>query len=117
MEVNPSESETELQLIYNWIYMEVEPRTMYLIAELMDAIYLHNKFSKPCSWDTYFPLSPSLTTVGAKSEKLQITFVKIGELQICIASSDNKYLSVGQFGKFGPKNRFFIPNYHHPKSP
>jgi hypothetical protein len=64
--------------------MEVEPRRMYLMVELMDAIYLHNKFSKPCSWDTYFPLSTSLITVGAKSEKLQITFVRIGESQICI---------------------------------
>ena len=79
MEVNLFELEMELQPICSWIYMEVEPRTMYLIVELMDAIYLHNKFSKPCSWDTYFPLSTSLTTVGAKSEKLQITFVRIGE--------------------------------------
>jgi hypothetical protein len=29
----------------------------------------------------------------------------------------NNYLSIGQFGKFVPKNRFFIPTHHHPKSP
>ena len=50
-----------LQTICSWTFMEVtllpSLPSIYLnlsnAIELMDAIYLHNKFSKPCSWDTW----------------------------------------------------------------
>src|SRR5271170_47854 len=106
----------ELQLIYNWTYMEVQHLTMYLILELMDAIYLHNKFSKPCSWDTYFPLSNSPNNSWCKVRKIADYVCKNWRVADMYDPVFDDYSPVGQFGKFGPKNRFFIPTHHRPKS-
>jgi hypothetical protein len=43
-----------LQLdIYGGSFRHIKLHIQYLTVELMDAIYLHNKFSRPCSWNMY----------------------------------------------------------------
>jgi hypothetical protein len=71
--VNLFELVMGLLIIYNSTSMEVILFPVTLIVELMDAIYLHNKYSKPCSWDTY-PHSPGMsnTQLGQSPENSRL---------------------------------------------
>ena len=48
-----------------------------LTAELMDAIYLHNKFSKPCSWDMYLLYPSQLTKVVQSPQNRRLCMQKL----------------------------------------
>ena len=99
---NGAANHLQLDIYGGWTYLIWSD-----VLELMDAIYLHNKFSKPCSWDMYIHFNNVLTAGGVKSGRSQIMSVRIGKCQIC-TSYANSHLFVGQFGKCVPKDRFFL---------
>ena len=76
----------------------------------MDAIYLHNKFSKPCSWDMYHPFIHVSDIRWLKVRKIAdyvCDHWKIPDMYFLLLIRV-EYL--GPFGKYVPRNRCGLPN-------